>query len=283
MGTFHSSRSINAFVIILAILAVTLACGTGTTGNGLNVETQVALTMAVVNGGSVVATVSPTCNNIDFNGISLCYDPSIAQGVTTSVIPAASSADAVWFNTPQTEQIDFTGYITGGKFHKPVIMVYSVDEFKAINTNAEKEIADLQQYIANKPNIPAGTIPFLPPWNAQQLFNVLPAFVSFQNGQGIRYLAEYGQYYAPVNNTDLFYTFQGITNDGKYYISVILPVTHPSLPPDYQVDKALQDQILSDYNGYLAGILPVLSAQPLDSFSPNISLLDAMIQSMKIH
>jgi hypothetical protein len=281
MFSIHTSRSKNALVIILVILAVTLACSS--TGNELNVATQVALTMAAVNSTPAVATVNPACNAVEYNGITLCYDPSIAQGVTTTTIPAANAPDDPWFAAPQTEQIEFTGYSTGQKFHKPQVQVYSVEEFMSQNPNSAEDITKLQQYIANQPNIPAGPIPFLPPWNAMQLFNLMPAFVNFQNGQGIRYLAEYGQYSAPVNNTDLFYTFQGITNDGKYYVSVILPVTHPSLPPDYQVDKALQDQILADYQAYLAGILPGLSAQSLNSYSPNITLLDAMIQSMKIH
>jgi hypothetical protein len=204
--------------------------------------------------------------------------------VSTSVIPALppDQGEPFWL-TPQTEQIDFTGYVTGEKFHDPRIMVFPVNEFISINPGSANIITKLQQYIANKPNIPAGSIPFLPGWNAAQLFQVSPAFLSFQNGEGIRFLAEYGQYSAPVNNTDLFYTFQGITNDGNYYISVILPITHPSLPPDYQVDAALQAQINTNYDIYLAGILPTLAAQPLDSFTPNISLLDAMIQSMKVH
>ena len=270
MLPFQTSRSKNALVIILVILAVTLACGTGTTGNGLNVETQVALTMAAVNGGETVATVAPDCTTVDFNGITLCYDPSIAQGVTTSVVPAVSSVDDPWYNLPQIEQIDFTNYVTGEKFHSPIIMVFSVAEYKAVYDKAEERISKLQQYIQNKPNIPADPIPFLPNWNAAQLFKTMPAFVTFQNGQGIRFLAEYGQYAAPVNNTDLFYTFQGITNDGNYYVSIILPVTHPSLPPNSQVDAAIQAQIDAGYDGYLAGILPGLSAQPLDSFVPNI-------------
>ena len=281
MLPFQTSRSKNALVIILILLAVTLACSS--TGNELNVATQVALTMAAVNGGETVATVAPTCTPVDFNGITLCYDPSIAQGVTTSVLPAVTSVDDPWYNLPQVEQIDFTNYVTGDKFHSPIIMVFSVAEYKAVYDKAEERISKLQQYIQNKPNIPADPIPFLPNWNAAQLFKVMPAFVTFQNGQGIRFLTEYGQYAAPVNNTDLFYTFQGITNDGNYYVSIILPVTHPSLPPTSQVDAAIQAQIDAGYDGYLAGILSGLSAQPLDSFAPNIALLDALVQSMNIH
>jgi len=278
-----TKHALSVIVIILTLLAVSLACDTGTTGQGLNVETQVALTLEAMGGAPTEEPVEENCTTVEFNGISLCYDPSIAQGTSTSIVPAVTSADNPWYNVPQVEQIDFTNYVTGEKFHSPRIMVFSVAEYKAVFDRAEETIAELQQYIANKPNIPADAIPFLPTWNAAQLFKVMPAFIGFQNGQGIRFLAEYGQYSAPVNNTDLFYTFQGITNDGNYYVSIILPVTHPSLPADFNIDAELQQELYNNYQGYLDGIIPTLSAQPLDSFSPNIALLDAMIQSMMIH
>jgi hypothetical protein len=283
MHTSSTKHQFSVLIIIMTLLAVNLACDTGSTGNGLNVETQVALTLAAMNPEPIETTAPTTCTTVEFNGISFCYDPVIAQGTTTLIEPAISSPDDPWFNAPQIEQIDFNGYVTGEKFHSPRIMVFSVSEYQALNENASASISELQQYISNKPNIPADAIPFLPRWNAAQLFKVIPAFVNFQNGQGIRFLAEYGQYAAPVNNTDLFYTFQGITSDGQYYVSVILPVTHPSLPPDPNVEAALQEQLYDDYQGYLADIIPTLSAQPLSSYTPDLSLLDAMIQSMTIH
>ncbi|MGA9399119.1 MAG: hypothetical protein WBV22_12775 [Anaerolineaceae bacterium] len=271
-------------VVVVLLLAASLACGTTTITGSLNVATQVALTLAAGNANPASATISPSGSSVDFNGITFSYDPSIAQGVTTSVIPAVPAGEGAPFDmAPQTEQIDFTSYVTGDKFHDPRIMVYPVNEYKALNPQVADIITKLQQYIANKPNIPSGSIPFLPIWNAGQLFSAAPAFISFQNGQGIRFLAEYGQYMAPVNNTDLFYTFQGITNDGNYYVSAILPITHPSLPANYQVDATLQAQIDANYDAYLAGILPTLAAQPPDSFTPNLSFLDAMIISLKIH
>ncbi|MEO8354588.1 MAG: hypothetical protein ABI621_01610 [Chloroflexota bacterium] len=39
--------------------------------------------------------------------------------------------------------------------------------------------------------------------------------INFQNGRGIRFLTQYAQYPAPINNHELFYHFQGLTNDGK--------------------------------------------------------------------
>jgi hypothetical protein len=278
-----SKQSTQVLFILICLLLVNLACGTSTSDGGLNVATQVAMTLEAINGEQPGVTAAPACTSVAFNGITLCYDPALAQGTTTSVIPASVSADDPWFSAPQIDQIDFTNYITGKRFHAPHVMVFSVADYRSVNDNANETITTLQQYLSNKPNIPAGPIPFLPAWNAAQLFNVLPAFVNFQNGQGIRYLAEYGQYTAPVNSMDLFYTFQGITNDGNYYVSIIMPVGHPSLAADANIDASLQQQLIDNYQKYLADVLPTLSAQPMDSFTPNLSLLDAMVQSLQVH
>ncbi len=162
MNTRSSKIRLNVLIIVLTLLAVSLACDTGSTGNGLNVETQVALTLAAMNPEPIETTAPTTCTTVEFNGISFCYDPLIAQGTSTSIDPAISSPDDPWFSMPQIEQIDFDGYVTGEKFHSPRIMVFSVSEYQSVNENASATISELQQYIANKPNIPADAIPFLP-------------------------------------------------------------------------------------------------------------------------
>ncbi|MBN2678584.1 MAG: hypothetical protein JXR32_11045 [Anaerolineaceae bacterium] len=279
-----SSHKIEIPLIIMVVLITLLACGTTPTGNGLNVETQVALTLEAISGNIVVTKTNLVENAVDFNGITFKYDPSIAQSVSVSVDPGISGEmGESWFDTPQSERFDFVNYITGKKFHNPVIMVFSVEEYISKNPNSNEVITKLQQYIANQPNIPDESIPFLPNWNAGQVIKAMPAFINFQNGKGIRYLTEYAQYAAPLNNYDLFYTFQGITDDGKYYISAILPVTHPSLPADSNVGDAIQNQLYSDFDGYKREAVAALEAQPLDSFTPDLNQLDAMIQSFKVH
>ena len=65
------------------------------------------------------------------------------------------------------------------------------------------------------------------------MFLSKPEYLKFENGSGVRYLTMYGQGFAPINNHDLFYSFQGLTADGRYWVSVIMPVNHPSLQATY--------------------------------------------------
>ena len=55
----------------------------------------------------------------------------------------------------------------------------------------------------------------------------------------MRFLTEYAQYTAPVNNHELFYHFQGVTRDGAYYIIAIFPITVPVLAETSDAAAAL--------------------------------------------
>jgi hypothetical protein len=147
-------------------------------------------------------------------------------------------------------------------------------------------------YTPGGPSLSADQLPTVPFFNAAQVFESNIQVISFQNGQGVRFLTEYAQYAASVNNHDLFYHFQGVTRDGAYYIIAILPITAPVLaetsdagavlplggvPYPYMADPG------ADMQGYYASVADVLNATPSDRFTPTINQLDALIQSMRIN
>lgn len=126
-------------------------------------------------------------------------------------------------------------------------------------------------------------MPFLALWPAAQLFSAQVSYFDFQYGSGIRFLTMFGQDIYPVDNTNLFYTYQGITQDGKYYISAIIPITLTGLPDDGSV--LIGDdysEFYDNWDSYLANVLRFQGEQSLDSFNPSLHLLDEMITSILI-
>ncbi len=101
--------------------------------------------------------------------------------------------------------------------------------------------------------------------------------LSFDGGQGVRYLAQLGQGPAPINNQELFYTFQGLTDDGEHYVAAILPITHPSLPA-----SAASVPTADDFAQYLSDTTEALNVQPDASFQPSLGELDALMQSLSV-
>jgi hypothetical protein len=221
---------------------------------------------------------------VNFNGVSFSYDKSLAASVTTEKIPAVpyDPQGPYWDFNPETLKFSFNGYILQNTFHSPIIHVYPVADFQAMDASITGKVAELQTLIANKPPAPE-SIPFLPIWNAAQFMQANVSYFNFLNGSGVRFLSMYGQAASPVNNTSLFYAFQGLSNDGAYYISAVLPVSHSSLPSgDSDIPGGDYNAFADNFPNYIIDMENQLSSQPATSFLPDLALLDATIQSFLI-
>lgn len=227
---------------------------------------------------------SPTPEpDVSFNGISFSYDKSLASGVETAVVPASIVPDgAVFENYPEFTQFKFKGYVLQDKFFDPTLEVYPVEKYAQISEPAAKIISEFQDLMTRKPTAPED-IPHLPIWNAAQMMQAHVKYLEFQNGSGVRFLTQYAQSFVPINNHDMFYCFQGMTDNGGYYISITLPVNHPSLPPTYEsIPNNDWEAFANQFPSYILEIEQKISDQPADSFTPNLTLLDQMIETILV-
>lgn len=235
----------------------------------------------------IAPTADPTIPpDVDYEGIQFSFDQSIAESVITATIPGQNLGDNFMpFETYPTHfELSFTQYAVDDHFHVPKILIFPVDEFRSISSSAHDQFNLLESVLVNRPGSSAiSNLPFLPLWPAAQIFSAQIRYFDFQNGSGIRYLTMYAQDAFPVDNQNLIYTYQGITDDGRYYISVIMPITHPGLPDDGYAE--IQDDYMGFINNweiYLLDTIRFLGEQPLDSYSPSIARLDDMIASLSI-
>ena len=131
-------------------------------------------------------------------------------------------------------------------------------------------------------------MPRVPWFNADLLITAHVGLVSLQNGNGVRTLTEYAQYYAPINNNELIYQFQGLTEDDRYYIFAILPITAPILPENEKPDAPIPAggiPIPGDIgvsNTYYFSVTEKLNSLAPDDFTPSLNMLDALIQSIHV-
>jgi hypothetical protein len=224
--------------------------------------------------------------NVTCNEVSLYLDPALGSDYECLTVSESSGQDMPPMGVyPQYTEIKIKGYPLTGKFFEPHIDVYPVQRYSELLPDiVPSRVNDLQALIGAGGYTSGGELPLLPVFNAQQMFNSQVILVYFQNGQGIRYLTEYAQYFAPINNTDMFYTFQGLTSDGQYWISAVLPINNGILPPDATNPPSGQtwDQFSNNYGAYIADTINQLNGQSPNSFTPTITLLDALIGSISI-
>ena len=232
--------------------------------------------------GTAVPAVAPL-PDVAYEGSSFFYDSSIAGDVQGETLPAEDGAEGPqWEIAPQHIVFSFVGYVLPDTFHKPVIIVYPAEEYAAMSETAAGTISDLRDLLEQKPASPE-QIPFLPMWNAAQFMQANVAYIDFQNGAGVRFLTQYGQAANPINNHELFYAFQGLTHDGRHYVAAILPASNPILPADGSAVPGDDFGAFADnFQDYINDIEGQLSAQPASSFTPDLSLLDEMIKSLRV-
>lgn len=254
-------------------------------------EIFIALTQAIP--GEFQPTDAPHTITT-YGPLTVSITQSIASGASGSTIPRVDGDDAPWWEkTPGHLQVSLGDYYAlQGKAHQPAIYVYPASDYAQLLPAAFESIHRLNNYLYAPNNIPAlNQLPGVPFFNAQILFAAHIQPVSFQNGSGIRYITEYGQYPAPANNTELFYNFIGITSDGVYYIVAIFPITSPTLaespdagaplpvggiPYPYMADPA------ANMDAYYIAITDLLNVQLPGTFTPSLTELDTLIQSMRV-
>jgi hypothetical protein len=278
-------KKIIPFLIILALLM--MACGisfdlTPEPGS-IVVEPTSGTTVEPTAEMPMVPTIIPA--NVTCNETSLYLDPSLGTSYACDTFPETNDPDMPYFAiNPQYTRITIHGYPLTGSFFEAHIDIYPVQRFSELAPDfIPGHVQDLQALISG--GTPGDdSLPFLPPFNAAQLFHAQYAVLTFQNGGGIRYLTEFGQYSAPVNNQDMSYTFQGLTSDGQYWISAIFPASHPMLPANAQNPPNGQswEDFSNNYVSYIADMKIQLDSQSWDSYLPKLGMLDDLIASIKI-
>lgn len=130
-----------------------------------------------------------------------------------------------------------------------------------------------------------GIYPALPMISGTTQIQIRVKTLAFQNGKGFRYL-EYENIPTidELSNPQMNYIYQGITQDGKYYISVILPVNIPFLTESISQAATLA---VSNATPLPPEILffPILQKLQTESdteFFPSLAVLDAMVMSLEV-
>jgi hypothetical protein len=218
--------------------------------------------------------------NVSCNELTLFLDPALASGYNCETVPENSQGIEI---TPQYTNITFQGYVLSGKFFDAHISIFPVQRFsELLPENVPLQVTNLQALINGGST--GDTLPVLPIFNAAQVFHAQYQVFPFGNGAGFRFITLYAQYYAPINNHDLFYTYQGLTTDGLYWVSAILPINNPILPDngDNPPGGMSQEQFSANYGTYLTDLTSQLNSQASESFTPTLAALDALVASITI-
>jgi hypothetical protein len=228
-----------------------------------------------------VALTQPSPDDNAQGGDAMTVDVrGVAQRFTSQVVAAVPvSADAPWWQVmPQYTLLTLEGYPISNRV-TPQIYIYPVKDL-GVNQTAQQAAQDLQVLLQSRQT--GETLPCLPLLGDVQMMHAQVQYLDFQNGKGVRFLTQYANGIVPINNHELFYAYQGLTDDGLYYVAVVLAVNLPGLPADATAMDGLPTDFMANYLQYKADTVGMLDQQPASAYSPDLSTLDAMMQSMVI-
>ena len=160
----------------------------------------------------------------------------------------------------------------------------SVKEFGKAYPNLDAFAKDLRKILRERPASleQRGDIPDFPPNNASPSIVSRFQYLDFRSGAGILFLTQYSNEMQPnpVNNEELTVDFQGLTQDGRYYVAARLAITHPSLPRGIDFTDDIERD-LPDFN-YLKKEAKELDGFSEESFRPSLKSLKALLSSISV-
>ncbi len=192
---------------------------------------------------------------------------------------------------PEMTRITLTGYPHSRSPWSERIYVVSVDAWNALDPVLINGDTSLIEGLvsASEPPPPYGTNgftwkpPTLPDVGGMPVFFAQYAVVPFVDGSGVRFLTELRIDAMPISNQGLIYTYQGLTSDGRYWVSAFLPIENTALVADEGVlpsGYATWDDFWADYDPYVLSVVSTLNSQPAGTFDPPIADLDDLVSSI---
>ena len=231
---------------------------------------------------------------LSFDRLSLVIPTGLAVGGSGTLVPETNKDEvAPWDVAPEHLQLTLDGYALQGKFFQPQIFVYPAQAYAQLQERgtAAQSLEQLRAVLAQSAMVDLKELPSVPFFNVSPALAAQVRVIPFQNGQGVRVITQYGMGRAIINNNELFYHFEGLTDDGQYYVIAILPLTAPGLPEDGQPGSPVPQGgvAVPDFNdmnanwmGYYGDARQMLQGLEPGAFNPGLSQLDALIGSLTI-
>ncbi|MCC7117302.1 MAG: hypothetical protein IT310_02160 [Anaerolineales bacterium] len=182
-------------------------------------------------------------------------------------------------NMPPHLKFTLESYPLSGTLLQPQIILFHAEayaqysEFTATTFNLLQNL----NYVDGQP---------LPEQLNGQLFTAQVHGLNFKNGHGVRYLTQVAQSLVTANNHEMFYYFQGVTNDNQYFVQAIFPIHAPFLANDAAPDAPLPADGIplneNDFTGYLHAVTEKLNLTASSAFTPTLDQLDGLIESLEV-
>lgn len=236
-----------------------------------------------------VAAQTPTTATVGYNGFSFSYDTTLATHIDID----SFAGDPVALEQPGGPEVKHMQFAlssadtTPSIFDAPMaIRLYNTADFSGYE-NQTGAWQTLQGLLDTRPDLTpymsVGTstdnaLPFLPIMPASQVLRARVQYVETAAVRGISYITVYRQDVSPLLGNEFFYTFQGLSSDGMYYVSAIVKLNTGLFPAEIPADFNMET-FQTGFNDYIGQSIGTLNAAQAADFTPSLTTADALVQS----
>ncbi|HKY54242.1 MAG TPA: leucine-rich repeat domain-containing protein [Anaerolineales bacterium] len=229
---------------------------------------------------------------VEYEGVKFEFDSVLGESVwpeVRSAQPPFDESSPGWEVKPEHIQFTFAyprefsefevwGTGTSGP---PYVMIFPTQMYSTMSEPAKGEIEALRTLLETPSLAPEKQMPLLPLINAAQIFHVQVKYVDFQNGTGVRFITHYSQDVGPIVNQRIFYSFQGLTDDGAYYVAAYFPLSATGLGNDPAPED--WESFIAHYQDHVTETVSHLDSLSSNDFEPGLDKLDRMITSLVVN
>ncbi|MBI5669512.1 MAG: META domain-containing protein [Chloroflexi bacterium] len=224
---------------------------------------------------------------VTFDGVTFSLPSALATNVN---IVQYAGGDETTFppEAPHTRFYLYNGFPAAPQSlfdQGAVLTVYRTADL-AGNAEAEAALQQLQTLLNDRPDLTpymtvaddgsGQTLPFLPAIAAGQVIRARVQYVDTPAMSGISYITVYRQDVSPFTGGEFIYTFQGLSQDGQYYVSAILNIDTTLFPAELEAFDPTTFNAAEYYNQSVQQ----LNEAGEEAFTPAPSALEPVLLSL---
>ena len=234
---------------------------------------------------------------VSFQGISFAFDRTLGTNVNIMEVPGDPPA-GIFVSSPGAGHLAFSLYRTRRPeqrlprpFEVPgTVSFYRVSDL-AEYVRASQQLEDLKSLLDERPDLDAltasdaetssGLLPFMLTDAAAQLIDARGRYIDTPELSGVAYLTVLAQDLIPFGRDDFWYTFQGLSADGQWYVTVDFQVEAGMFPA--RVTRRTMRRVVASADAWMRyrdQSIQTLNGAPDDAFTPSLATIDELVRSI---
>ena len=255
-----------------------------------------ALTGALLLALAIPAHAQDDTSSVRFDGVGFEFSHRLGRSVNITQVPRQRPG-SVGVGEATPAHVTFSLYPRMAESRRPprpwdvpgTVRVYATSALEGYQL-ASRQLERLQELLAERPD-PATLesitdqqvvdLPYLPIEGAALAIGARVGFIDTPELAGVAYVTGFRQDTFPFARDDFWYTFQGLSADGQWYVSVSWIVRATMFPARVSDSAARRiGRTAASWERYIRQSVRTLDAAEPSAFRPSLEALDALVRSI---